>query len=481
MWTIRIVSARPANGDEGMKRFFRALGVMAGISAFLGAGANGAHAAVRDLAGDWRGMLTLRQGISLPVVLHLAAQGDILTATMDSPAQGAFHIPVETVRLDNQTLTLTLPRLSARYVAKIRDDNRTLDGEWSQRNNSLPLIMTHGAAEEVQKRPQIPKPPFPYRSEEVSFDNPSGPAHLAGTLTLPQGKGPFPAVLLITGSGLQDRDETAFGHRPFLVWADTLTRKGIAVLRVDDRMRGGSTGPVESATTRDFAQDTEAGLRFLRSHSAIDPTRIGLMGHSEGGMIASMIAAHDPGVTFIVLLEAPPVPGRPIMLAQRDWAMKQSQVPQAVARESDRDFIAVMDAMTPDQSQKEADQAADSAWNKIKGTKTGLPADMRIVTMPAIRFMDRYDPASDLARVRCPVLAVIGSKDRQVPADIALPAFHRALAANHQAQIVELPGLNHLLQKAETGSSGEYSLIEEDIDASALDLVSDWLKAQLHP
>lgn len=440
-----------------------------------------AHAAPPGITGDWRGTLALTQGKSLPVVIHMTLSGETLTATLDSPTQGGFGLPVQTVSLEGNSLTMSLPRLSARYVATLRDGGRILDGTWFQGPSALPLVLTHEAEAAAPSRPQIPHPPFPYRLEDVAFDNPSGPAHLAGTLTLPKGKGPFPAVLLITGSGLQDRDETIMGHKPFLLWADTLTRQGIAVLRVDDRETGGSTGPVASATTRDFAGDTQAGLRFLRAHKEIDPGHIGLMGHSEGGMIAAMIAARDPALAFAVLLGTPSVPGRELMLAQRERALANAQVPQERAQQAQQGFIAVMDAMTIEQTQSEAEKAANAAWNRVEDTTTGLPPELHRLTLPAIRFFDRFDPASDLKAIHCPVLAVLGSKDRQVPPSLTLPAMRQALAGKPRAQIVELPGLNHLLQKAGTGDIAEYATIEEDINPSALTLVTQWIRAQTRP
>lgn len=450
-----------------------------------------ALAAPPSPAGDWQGTLALPQGQSLPLVLHLslragAPQGE-WSATLDSPAQSAFGLPVQRATLEGQTLTLDLPGLSARYVGTLSGPDNILAGTWSQGSSSFPLRMTRatGMATATESaapsRPQTLHPPFPYRSEDVAFDNPSGPSHLTGTLTLPQGKGPFPVVILITGSGLQDRDETIAGHKPFLLWADTLTRQGIAVLRLDDRQRGGSTGPVTTATTEDFASDIAAALRFMRHRHDIDPQRTGLMGHSEGGVIAAMIAAHDRQISFIVMLEAPAVPGRQIMLAQRHWAAAARHVPDAVSHRSDVLVETVLDAMTPQQSQKAAEQAANSAWNRLNGTQSGLPDSLHDLTLPAIRFYDRYDPAVALSQVSCPVLATLGSKDRQVPPDLNRPALQKALSRNPHARIVEFPGLNHLLQKAETGDVSEYALIENDIDPSALKAVTDWIRTQTHP
>ncbi|WP_025841414.1 alpha/beta hydrolase family protein [Asaia platycodi] len=437
-------------------------------------------ACARTLSGDWRGALLLPQGATLPLVLHMKEKRAGWSASLDSPMQGAFGLAVQDVTLDGKTLTLTLPTLGARYIAQVNGHDNSLEGTWYQGTSYLPLtlIQSAPAPPPIMSRPQIPHPPFPYRSDEVAFDNPAGPAHLTGTLTLPAGKGPFPAVLLITGSGLQDRDETIFGHKPFLVWADTLTRRGIAVLRVDDRQKGGSTGPVSTATTQDFAHDTEAGLTYLQHRKDIDPHRIGLMGHSEGGIIAPMIAQRDQNVAFIVLLAGPATRGRQIILAQQDHAARQQGNSDAAIAAADTAYNGLMDTLSPDQSQADADQAAQAFWARQHPDSPAPPPQLKVLTSPWMRFYDRYDPAPALAKTTCPVLAVIGAKDRQVPPDQTLPALKAALARNSQATISVLPGLNHLFQKANTGDVSEYARIEEDIDPEALSVVGDWIIAQ---
>ncbi|WP_336945743.1 alpha/beta fold hydrolase [Asaia sp. HN010] len=434
----------------------------------------------RTLSGDWRGALSLPQGATLPLVLHMTEKGVGWSASLDSPTQGAFGLAVQDVTLDGKALTLTLPTLGARYVGQVDEHDNSLEGTWYQGTSHLPLTLTQSAPAPppIMSRPQIPHPPFPYRSEEVAFDNPAGPAHLTGTLTLPAGKGPFPAVLLITGSGLQDRDETIFGHKPFLVWADTLTRRGVAVLRVDDRQKGGSTGPVSTATTQDFAHDTEAGLTYLRHRKDIDPHRIGLMGHSEGGIIAPMIAAQDRKVAFIVLLAGPATKGRQIILAQQDHAARLQGNSDAAIAASDAAYNGLMDTLSPDQSRAEADKAAQAFWARQHPDSPALPPQLKVLTSPWMRFYDRYDPAPALAKTTCPVLAVIGEKDRQVPPDQTLPALKAALARNSHATIRELPSLNHLFQQADTGDVAEYARIDEDIDPLALAVVSDWIVKQ---
>ncbi|KQS46233.1 alpha/beta hydrolase family protein [Sphingomonas sp. Leaf198] len=314
-------------------------------------------AASNAIVGDWQGAIVPAPGRSIPLILHISGTPGSLTATLDSPAQGAVGLPVASVKQEGRTLHLMLTTPSASYTAILSDDGRTLEGTWSQGSGSISLTMTRATTRAARAatlgttRPRTPRPPFPYRVEEVAYDNAIGGSHLAGTLTLPANKGPFPAVLLITGSGLQDRDETLFGHKPFLVWAGALTRRGVAVLRVDDRQTGGSTGDVRTATTADFAGDVEAGLAFLRSRRDVDASRIGLIGHSEGGIIAPIVADRDPALAFIVLLSSPGEPLEQVLLSQKRWLETAAGVPKATVDQSATTMQSLYDAVkgAPDQ------------------------------------------------------------------------------------------------------------------------------------
>ena len=324
-------------------------------------------------------------------------------------------------------------------------------------------------------RPQTPKPPFPYRSEDVGYENTVQKVHLAGTLTLPEGKGPFPVVLLITGSGQQDRDESLLGHKPFLVLADYLTRRGIAVLRVDDRGAGGSTGDFAASTTADFVTDVQAGVAFLKTRADIDQKHIGLIGHSEGGIIAPIVAANDPSVAFIVMMAGSGVPGDQILLFQEKLAMEVAGVaPDKVAHNIavNRKIFDVI----------ETDVDTATARKQIVALLADQPAAIAdqtaaAFTGPWLRWFAKYDPAPTLRRVHCPVLAIGGSKDVQVPVVLNLPAIRAALKSNPDATVEELRGLNHLFQTAGTGNPDEYAKIEETISPSALKVMGDWITA----
>jgi pimeloyl-ACP methyl ester carboxylesterase len=436
----------------------------------------------RALSGDWQGSLSTAPGVSIPLVLHVREAQGRSSATLDSPAQHAIGLPVASIARTATEIRFALSAPKADFVATLSADGTTLSGTWIQGAASLPLVMTRTAAIAPEpRRPQTPAPPYPYRSEEVAYDNIAGHAHLAGTLTMPVGKGPFPAVLLITGSGLQDRDETVFGHKPFLVWADTLTRRGIAVLRVDDRQTGGSTGDVRTATSQDFAGDVGAGVAFLRSRREIDPRRIGLMGHSEGAIIAPIVAARDPAIGFIVMLAGSGEPGEALMLHQKRLIETASGLAPAAVRQSGQRMQRLYDAVKDAPDQASADAALRDTWRSFAsedgGPATDVPPQLLVVASPWMRWFIRHDPRPALAAVHCPVLAVGGSKDLQVPADTNLPGIKTALRANPDATVVELPGLNHLLQTAQTGLVGEYAQIEETIAPVALATVGDWIVA----
>ena len=323
-------------------------------------------------------------------------------------------------------------------------------------------------------RPQTPRPPFPYRSEDIAIDA-AGGARLAGTLAAPSGPGPFPAVLLINGSGPNDRDETIYGHKPFLVIADALTRRGLVVLRLDKRGVGASTGASRDLTTADYAADTKLALSWLRHRPEVDPARVGLLGHSEGAEIAPMVAADDPKVAFLVLLAAPGVPGDQLLLAQ-NRALLQSQggtpAQVAAAASANRDIYDIAKSDLP------TDQARTQVIARL--SQAGAPSNVSNMLAsqglsPWVRWFLRHDPRPDLAKLRVPALVLEGSLDQQVLANQNLPELRSALANDPKATVTELPGLNHLFQTARTGSPKEYATIEETFAPSALALIVDWV------
>jgi fermentation-respiration switch protein FrsA (DUF1100 family) len=346
---------------------------------------------------------------------------------------------------------------------------------------------------EPTARPQEPERPFPYDEEEVRYSNPDGGHELAGTLTLPRGGGPHSAVVLVSGSGPQDRNETVMGHRPFLVLSDHLTRQGIAVLRFDDRGVSESGGDFGSATSEDFASDVLAGVTYLIGREDIDVGKIGVIGHSEGGLIAPIVAAKSTSVAFIVMMAGPGVNGEEIIMEQGMLiARAGGATEEAVQR--NRELQESLFAIVKEESNREtasarlaeAMKASMSGMSEEERAAAGLTGDteetvirtqVNQVNSPWFRFFLSYDPVPVLRQVSVPVLAVNGELDLQVPPYQNLPVIERALAegGNSDVTTLELPGLNHLFQTCTTGSPSEYAGIEETISPTALATISDWI------
>ncbi len=433
-----------------------------------------------DVAGVWLGTLNV-SALKLRLAFHITATDSGLAATMDSIDQGAKSIPASSVTLNGATLTLETKSNGGKFVGQYDAATDAIDGTWSQGAATFPLNLKRvkDAATLELRRPQNPVKPYPYREEEVSYENKAAGIKLAGTLTIPPGKGPFPAVLLITGSGPQDRDESLMGHKPFLVLADYLTRKGIAVLRADDRGVGKSGGKFAEATTADFATDAEAGVAFLKSRPDVDLRHIGLIGHSEGGVIAPMVAARNSDVAFIVMMAGSGVPGDDIIVAQSVLIAEASGVSHEAAQKVGADE---RELLTLVKSESDSATLEKKLREKLAGKVPAAQMDMQIkaVTSAWFRYFLSYDPAPTLAKVHCPVLAINGEKDTQVPPKVNLPAIRKALEAgrNRNFELIEFPGLNHLFQTAKTGAPAEYGQIEETMSPTALEKISSWIGKQ---
>jgi uncharacterized protein len=405
-----------------------------------------------DINGTWTGTLDLG-GTELRVVFHIVDTEDGLIATLDSPDQDAKNVPTTSCSRAGAKLMIDAKNISARFEGKIATDLQSIDGTFTLRGTPHPLLLkkVKDQAGRDVKRPQVPTRPYPYREQEVTYDNKVQNVTLAATLTIPPGTGPFPAVLLITGSGPQDRDESLMGHKPFLILSDYLTRHGIAVLRADDRGTGKSTGVFTNATTADFATDTEAGLAYLKTRPEVNPHKIGLIGHSQGGIIAPMVAARNQDVAFIVMMAGTGVPGDQVLVAQGEAIqIANGKTADEVRKDSTRqkEMLALVE------TEKDEIVLEKELREKMSGTvpEAQIGLQMKQLTSPWMRYFLTYDPASALRHVTCPVLAINGSLDRQVPPDQNLPAIRKALAGNQRAEIDELPGLNHLFQTAKTGS-----------------------------
>jgi pimeloyl-ACP methyl ester carboxylesterase len=434
-----------------------------------------------SVTGDWTGTLSVGT-TKLHLVLHITGAPDALHATLDSVDQGANGIPINSITLRDSMLNFAADKIHSSYTGKLSKDGQTLHGTFTQ-GQGIELDFKRSAKPIVAKaappvnRPQNPVPPYPYVSQDVSYTNPLQHDTLAATITIPPGKGPFPAVLLITGSGAQDRDETLMGHKPFLVLSDYLTRHGIVVLRADDRGTAMSTGDFATATTADFATDAEAGVAYLKTRREVDKHRIGLIGHSEGGDIAAMVAARNPDVSYIVMLAGTGVPGTQLVSQQTLLLAEDQGAPAAMAeriaeQEEELLNLAVKEKASP--------KLADDIRAKLSGVlpDAQVNAAIKTFTTPWYLYFLSYDPAPALRQLKCPVLALNGSKDMQVPPQQNLPAIRKALAGKPNVEIDQMPGLNHLFQTAKTGSPDEYAKINETMSPVVLDKVAVWVLKQ---
>ena len=405
--------------------------------------------------GTWTGKLEV-QGMKLTIVFHL--DGD--EPCMDSPDQAAQGIPIQVERNGMGKITIKIPLLGASYEGLWL--GKQILGTFTQLGNSLPLSLTPG--EEKLNRPQTPKGPFPYGTEEVSFDN--GAAHLEGTLVLPEGYSrQTPALIFVTGSGQEDRDETIFEHKPFAVIADALGRAGIATLRFDDRGVGGSTGEVANATTEDFRDDALAGIQLLRERF----DKVGVIGHSEGGTIALMLAA-DKQVDFIVSLAGMAVSGLETIVAQSRVSVESAGYPGETV-------------------DKFCDAVGKAADVRVHGGKMPSPDELDLpveLKQSYLQVMSQFqspwmvkflslDMRPLLGGIICPVLALNGTKDLQVEFESNLGALRDGLPAHPKNRIEAIEGVNHLFQHCATGAVSEYRQIEETITPEVLEMMVAWL------
>jgi pimeloyl-ACP methyl ester carboxylesterase len=448
-----------------------------------------ARAQNRGAAGTWGGSIAM-PGEEVGVLVTLQQKEDrSWTGTIDIPMQGAKGLALMNITVEGAVLSFSMTSVSGNtFKGTLADDGGTIAGDLIQGLVKFPFKLVRNQTVQATKpnRPQEPQKPYPYEEREVSYENRKAAIRLAATLTIPRSIGPFPAAILIAGSGPQDRDETVMGHKPFLILADHLTRLGVAVLRVDDRSVGGSTGTLASATGDDFAADVRAGVEFLKTRPEIDPKRIGLIGHSEGGMVASLVGSKSNDIAFIVLMAGPGVPGDELLNLQlvallRARGMNESGIAKSrktqesifniVKSESSAAaraprFRALLDELT-------ADLSGDA---KAMMTQQ-LELQFHRASAPEMEYILNFDPRLVLAKVTCPVLALNGQRDLQVPYRENLAGVSSALksAANTEYTVVDFPNLNHLFQTSKTGLPGEYSQIEETMAPQVLTTISEWI------
>jgi pimeloyl-ACP methyl ester carboxylesterase len=448
--------------------------------------------APKPIAGTWLGVLETG-GMKLRILLKVTQTPDgKLTATFDSVDQAATDLAIDSITAVDGVVSFNAGKYGLSYAGKLNADGSEIVGELKQGTGSFPVTFKRTEKSPELGRPQDPKKPYPYTEEEVSYENVTDKVKLAGTLTLPPSKTPVPAVILITGSGAQDRNETVMGHRPFLVLADHLTRRGIAVLRVDDRGMGGSGTGSDTATSANYAEDALAGVNFLKSRKEINPQQIGLVGHSEGGMIAPIAAAKSKDIAFVVMMAGLGQTGGDAILLQNDLLSSTAGTPaESVAqiRKVYEQLFAILKA-EPDNAAAEkkirevvkTEMAAMTLSQKevFGSVLNTINVQMPMYLSPWFRYFLLYDPAPDLQKVRVPVLAIVGEKDLQVPPKVNMELIEAALkkGGNKNYTVMILPGLNHLFQTAKTGLPMEYGMIQETIAPSVLQLVSDWILKQ---
>lgn len=436
-----------------------------------------------DITGAWEGILSAG-GQDLLIQFSIVEAEGSLTGTISIPQQNVFNHPAASVTVKEQNqVELTFPDFGSVYTGTVESSEtvQSIAGVWKQGGASFKLDLKKADQQALQnKRPQDPSPPFPYEAREVTFPGGNGDFTLGGTLTVPEGSGPFPACILVSGSGQQNRDEEIFNHRPFLVIADSLTRAGIAVLRYDDRGVGSSGGNPESASTYDFSQDAAAALDFLSAQPEISSS-LGVIGHSEGGLIAAILASERKDIAWIALLAAPGVTGADLLVMQSEAIMRASKMSEQQISAAGSINRRLYEIAVSSRSDEEKYSMIHSEL--LKAGMTGDQAENQAIALlsPWMVYFLAADPSGYLEQIQIPVLAMNGTKDLQVPYAENLEGIKKALerAGNSNITITPREGLNHLFQTADTGLVAEYALIETTFDPESLNYMRDWILDQV--
>jgi uncharacterized protein len=441
-----------------------------------------------EIVGLWQAPLVTPQRTLRIVIKFLINPGADIRGTLDSPDQGLQGLALEKITFQSNVLAFDFRPGQAHYEGHLSRHPDKIEGAWSQAGHTVSLTFERiEQAPAMVDRPQTPHPPYPYKTEQVSYSNDGANIKLAGTLTIPSGPGPFPAAILLTIAGPEDRDQTNGTHKHFLVLADYLTRHGIAVLRSDNRGVGESGGDYYKATIQDRAEDALAAVRFLKSRAEVDPKRIGFIGNSEGGEVAVLAASRSSEVAFVVMLAAPGLPGAELIRNQTEslaTLQGYSADQKRIVLEREEAIFAILS------EEKNEDKAITRLKELAKGSRIPTPrvanlaasnsleAELLMYVSAWYRDMIVYDPRPTLALVRCPVLAVNGETDVVVEPHQNLTEIQRALVQgkNPDYTVMQLPGLNHLFQTAKTGSPSEYGLIDESFAPLALRTISDWIR-----
>ena len=435
----------------------------------------------QNIIGTWNGTLDVGNGMTLAIVLNingLAAD----SITMDSPEQAAFGIKVDKADFSNENFIIGISSLDAKLEGKPNSNCDTLNCTFTQRGHSFPLTLIRGAYKPKPKK-QEPKE-FPYIVEDVEIFNPETNVKLSGTLTVPYDYKCDKIAILVSGSGLQNRDEEILGHKPFLVLSDYLTRNGIAVIRYDDRGFGKSTGDVENATTYDLSLDAESVVKFIRNDNRLKDMKIGIIGHSEGGIIAPMVAARNNDVDFVVMLAGPAIEMSTLLARQNYDVMKSSGESDEIAKQYSK--LALEAYKTIKNKKLDIDEQKTKVAETIKKMNSLVSEDsddnaiqesVDVLFSPWMYYSLNSNPQDDLCKVKVPLLALNGDKDVQVYSKDNLASVEKAMkkAKNHNYKIIELKGLNHLFQKCIFGSPNFYGKNEETFNENAMKIVAEWI------
>jgi uncharacterized protein len=446
-----------------------------------GAGSHAATATVSKAEGTWQGAIEVTN-MRMRLQMHVShdAKGKLL-ASVDSLDQGIQGIPASKVTESNGELRFEIPAFQAEYHGTLSPSRNEISGEWTQNDSVEKLDFRRSDQPLELRRPQNPTKPYPYAVEEIAFPSGDGKGTLVATLTIPQGTGPFPAALFIGGSGPTDRDETVAGHKPFLVLADLLAKKGTAVLRYDKRGTGQSTGNYEQASMSDLAGDAQAAMNYLKGRKEVDPKRVGILAHSEGGILAAQIAAKANDMDWLVLLATPATTGERTLLRQSELIARTGGLPEEqIARSQQFDrmaYAAVREAKSATTLQAKLNDLIEKSGLSNSMPPAALQAQIRLMTTPWFRQYLDFDPAPLIEQIKCPVLVLNGDRDLQVDANDTVPLLRQAYekSGNKDFTVMEIEGVNHLFQKAQSGSPALYGAIEETIAPEVLNAIGSWL------
>jgi len=439
----------------------------------------------KTVEGDWQGSVS--DGTSeLRIIIQIVKRGNGFAGTFQVPDRSADILPMKTIIVQNESMHFSFDATTVWWEGKLNDAGTQLNGIWSNGVGTFTLNFTRNGVATERTRPQEPKKPYPYAEQEIRFTNFQTQFKLGATITLPSTPGPYPAVVLLSGTGQLDRDAKLYDHKPFWILADVLTRRGIAVLRIDDRGVGSSAGEADRATIPDYASDLVAGIAYLKTRADIKHDKIGLVGFGEGGVIAPMAAVESKSVAFIVLLADVGVDGRKTLIARSDAQSKTDGATEEELKAYRHFQMRALSLLVADHNPASANAALATAITQeiAKIPEARRPKVLGVMyemansySTPWMRSFIALDPTPTLAQITCPVLALHGDKDSEMSADLHLHAIETTLknAGNKDVTATTIKGVNHMMQTCKTGATTEYQELEETLSPLVLKMVGDWI------